>query len=99
MSGSGVSFMITNEQKSQLRLRGFVDEEIAQLKPGQAHKILNGGGPTFEPDSAAAGRFLKALDPRPDARFTFQTFDDDKIRRKARAEANKLRKKKKKKPL
>lgn len=51
------------------------------------------------PNRAEVERFLKALDPAPDARFTFQTFDDDKKRKKARAEANKLRKKEGKKPL
>jgi hypothetical protein len=51
------------------------------------------------PDRAEVERFLKALDPAADARFTFQTFDDDKNRKKARAEANKLRKKEGKKLL
>src|SRR6516165_11686347 len=51
------------------------------------------------PNRAEVERFLKALDPAPDARFTFQTFDDDKKRKKARAEANKLRTKKGKKLL
>jgi hypothetical protein len=48
---------------------------------------------TLEPDRAEAVRFLAALDPSPDARWCFQTFTDDKQRRKARAEENKLRKK------
>src|SRR6516162_4562715 len=54
---------------------------------------------TLTPDRDEAERFLKALDPAPDARFTFQTFDDNKERKKERAEANKLRKKEGKKPL
>jgi hypothetical protein len=54
---------------------------------------------TLEPDRAEAERFLKALDPTEDARFCFQTFDDDPKRKKQRAEANKLRKTQGKKPL
>ena len=54
-------------------------------------------------DHSAQSRRGRAISqgtrPSPDARFTFQTFDDDKKRKKARAEANKLRKKEGKKPL
>jgi len=49
---------------------------------------------TLEPNRNEAERFLKALDPAPDTRFCFQTFDDDPKRKKERAEENKLRKKK-----
>jgi hypothetical protein len=34
------SFFITNSQKAQLRERGFTDEAIAKMKPGEAHEIL-----------------------------------------------------------
>jgi hypothetical protein len=95
---TGIPAFITQAQKAALRARGLADEEIKNLKPEEAHKILNGGGTPFQPDRAEAERFLKALDPSTD-RFTFQTFDDNKARRKARAEANKLRKKEGKKPL
>ena len=54
---------------------------------------------TLTPDRDEAERFLKALDPAPDAGFTLQTFDDNKERKKKRAEANKLRKKEGKKEL
>ena len=47
---------------------------------------------TLEPDRTEAERFLQALDPSSDARWCFQTFTDDKQKRKARAEENKLRK-------
>jgi hypothetical protein len=49
---------------------------------------------TIEPNRNEAERFLKALDPAPDTRFCFQTFDDDPKRKKERAEENKLRKNK-----
>jgi hypothetical protein len=39
-SSPQVSFFITHAQKAQLRDRGYTDEEIAQMKPAQAHKIL-----------------------------------------------------------
>src|SRR5262249_34690335 len=80
---TGISFMITQAQKAALRARGLTDEEIANLEPEEAHKILNGGG-TLEPDRAEAERFLEALDPMLGSRFTFQTFDDDKERKKLR---------------
>jgi uncharacterized protein DUF5906/DNA primase RepB-like protein len=90
---SGSPFMITQAQKEVLLARGFIDEEIAHLKPEQVHTILNGGGgESLQPDRADAERFLAALDSSPDARFTFQTFDDNKVRKTARAEANKQRK-------
>jgi Family of unknown function (DUF5906)/RepB DNA-primase from phage plasmid len=89
---TGIPASITQTQKEALRARGLSDEEIATLQPEQAQKILNGGR-ALERDRAEAERFLEALDPTPGARFTFQTFDDNKKRRKERAEANKLRKK------
>ena len=48
---------------------------------------------TIEPNRNEAEQFLKALDPSPNARWCFQTFDDSKERKKERAEENKLRKK------
>ena len=95
---NGIPFMVTQAMKAALRARGLTEEEIAQLKPEEAHKILNGGGAPPEPNRAWAEEFLKALDPSTD-RFTFQTFDDNKERKKERAEANKLRKQQGKKPL
>src|SRR5215472_17700144 len=47
----------------------------------------------LEPDRTEAEQHLHALDPSSDAHWCFQTFTDDKQRRKARAEENKLRKK------
>jgi hypothetical protein len=35
-----VSFLITKSQKAQLRERGYSDDDIAQMKPEEAHKIL-----------------------------------------------------------
>ena len=35
-----VSFFITNAQKMQLHERGYSDEQIAKMKPAEAHKIL-----------------------------------------------------------
>ncbi len=35
-----VSFFITQAQKAQLRARGYSDDEIAQMKPAEAHHIL-----------------------------------------------------------
>jgi hypothetical protein len=47
--------------------------------------------PGIKPDMDEAERFLGALDPTA-GEFTFQTSDDDKARRKARAAGNKARK-------
>ena len=52
----------------------------------------------LQPDKAEAERFLAVLDPNANA-FTFQTFDDDKERLRARAEENVQRKLAGKKPL
>jgi len=35
-----VSFFITNSQKQQLRARGYSDDQIAKMRPSEAHKIL-----------------------------------------------------------
>jgi hypothetical protein len=35
-----ISFFITKSQKAQLRERGFSDDEIAKMRPAEAHKIL-----------------------------------------------------------
>jgi len=53
---------------------------------------------TIEPNRNEAEQFLKALDPSPNARWCFQTFDDSKERKKKRAEANKLGKQQGKAP-
>jgi hypothetical protein len=34
------SFFITNAQKALLRAKGYSDEEIAKMKPADAHRIL-----------------------------------------------------------
>jgi hypothetical protein len=38
--GSGISFFITQAQKLALRERGFADEEIRNMTPSAAHKLL-----------------------------------------------------------
>jgi hypothetical protein len=35
-----VSFFITKAQKAQLREKGYSDDQIAQMKPAEAHRIL-----------------------------------------------------------
>jgi hypothetical protein len=35
-----ISFFITQAQKAQLREKGYSDDEIAQMKPAEAHHIL-----------------------------------------------------------
>jgi hypothetical protein len=35
-----VSFFITQAQKTQLRERGYSDDQIAKMKPAEAHRIL-----------------------------------------------------------
>ena len=35
-----VSFFITQAQKAQLREKGYSDDQIAQMKPAEAHRIL-----------------------------------------------------------
>jgi putative DNA primase/helicase len=96
---TGIPAFLTRAQKSALRARGLTDEEMFNITPEEAHKLLNGGGTPLEPNRAEAERFLAALDPSPDARWCFQTFTDDKKLRKERAEENKLRKKQGKPPL
>jgi hypothetical protein len=82
---------------------------IRYFTPEEALKRFNGGGASpqpdrddvaapLEPDRDEAGRFLTAFDLNTD-NFTFQTFDDNKERKKERAEANKLRRQQGKKPL
>jgi len=39
-SVAGVSFLITQQQKLQLRQLGVRDEEIRNMKPDEAHRIL-----------------------------------------------------------
>ena len=90
---TGIPAFITQAQKAALRARGLTDEEMFNITPEEAHKLLNGGGTPLEPNRAEAERFLAALDPSPDALWCFQTFTDDKKLRKERAEENKRRKK------
>src|SRR5215471_17224946 len=89
---ASIPFLITHAMKAALHARGFTDEEITNLKPEDAQKILNGGGPPPQPNRNEAERFLNALDPSPNARWCFQTFTDDKKVRKERNEENKRRK-------
>jgi hypothetical protein len=97
---TGIPAFLTNAQKSALRARGLTDEQMFNISPEEAHKILNGGGEASpKPDRTEAERFLKALDPSPNARWCFQTFTDDKQKKKARAEENKLRKQRGEPPL
>jgi hypothetical protein len=35
-----VSFFITQAQKAELREKGYSDDQIAQMKPAEAHRIL-----------------------------------------------------------
>jgi len=35
-----VSFFITQAQKKQLRKKGYSDDQIARMKPAEAHRIL-----------------------------------------------------------
>src|SRR6516225_4491568 len=58
-----------------------------------------GASMNLQPNRTEAEQHLAALDPSPDARWCFQTFTDNKQKRKARAEENKLRKKQGKPPL
>ena len=37
---AGISWFITNAQKASLRKLGYTDEQIGQMKPEDAHKLL-----------------------------------------------------------
>jgi hypothetical protein len=39
-AGASVSLMITQAQKEQLRERGFTDEQVRDMKPEEAHRVL-----------------------------------------------------------
>jgi hypothetical protein len=39
-AGTGVSFIITQAQKDELRQRGYTDEQIREMKPEDAHRAL-----------------------------------------------------------
>ena len=43
-SALGVSFFITQAQKSKLRELGIADQQIRDMKPSEAHKILGLSG-------------------------------------------------------
>jgi hypothetical protein len=51
---TGVSLMITRQQKADLRERGYTDEQIRDMKPEEAHRVL--GLIAQQPPSASAGR-------------------------------------------
>jgi hypothetical protein len=55
MTDSGIAFMLTGEAKARLRARGYVDADIENLTPEDAHKIL------LAPDERAVHEFLEAL--------------------------------------
>jgi hypothetical protein len=38
--GRGVSFMVTQSQRKELRQRGYSDEAIRAMTPAQAHQLL-----------------------------------------------------------
>jgi hypothetical protein len=40
----GIPFMVTQSMKRRLRLLGYTDEQIADMRPDEAHKILAGQG-------------------------------------------------------
>jgi hypothetical protein len=50
----GVSLMITRRQKVDLRERGYSDEQIREMKPEEAHRLL--GLIARQPPSTSAGR-------------------------------------------
>ena len=39
-NAAGISLLITQAQRSQLRKLGFADEQIRSMKPNEAHQIL-----------------------------------------------------------
>jgi putative DNA primase/helicase len=75
----------TSMQQPPMSFRGMTDEDRKKLN-GSAEEI----GRVWFFDRATAQRFLNALEPR--GKFTFQTFDDIKARRKERAEKEKATK-------
>src|SRR5262249_54389337 len=56
---NGIPFMITQAMRSALHARGLSDAEIDELKPEQAHKLLNGDG--TKPDKSEVRKFLKII--------------------------------------
>jgi hypothetical protein len=50
---AGVSLMITRRQKADLRVLGYTDDQIRDMKPEEAHRVL---GLIEEPPSASARR-------------------------------------------
>jgi hypothetical protein len=51
---AGVSLMITRQQKADLRERGYSDNQIRDMKPEEAHRVL--GLIERQPPSASLGR-------------------------------------------
>ena len=44
---AGIPFVMTNAMKEALRQRGFIDAVIAQMTPGEAHKLMMAEAPCF----------------------------------------------------
>ena len=51
---AGVSLMITRQQKADLRERGYSEDQLWDMKPEEAHRVL--GLIEQQPPSASAGR-------------------------------------------
>ena len=51
-----LSFFVTQAQKAELRERGYSDDDIAQMKPADAHNILGLHGSSVEPPGSTARR-------------------------------------------
>ena len=41
---AGIPAFITQAQKAALRARGLSDDDLLNITPEEAHKLLNGGG-------------------------------------------------------
>jgi hypothetical protein len=50
-SPAGISLMITRRQKADLRERGYTGDQIRDMKPEEAHRVLG-----LQPPSTSAGR-------------------------------------------
>jgi hypothetical protein len=59
-AGGGISFIITNAQKVELKARGFTDEQIREMKPVEAHIILGS-----RPSSNKLSEEAKPTEPKP----------------------------------
>lgn len=52
---NGIPTMITNAMREKLRAKGMSDADIANLKPEQAHQILNSAAPRPSQPAASSG--------------------------------------------